>query len=154
MATLREMATANGLAPPTGLETTREATALAEQWRLFSRAATAVAVLTSPATFLWFWRHEGWPAWKAALVAFGLIVGFRALVDLLVRRVIPWPSLFGTDDARLRETDIGNRRRAWFWRFWVRVGVLAAGFVSLIFLVQRAKGDAGVTWWVTVTAIV
>src|SRR5919197_502599 len=52
MATLREMATANGVAPPTRLETTREATVLAEQWRRLARAATAVAILTSPAPFL------------------------------------------------------------------------------------------------------
>ena len=34
--------------------------------------------------------------------------------------MIPWPSLFGTDDARLREDDIVNRRRAWTWRWFFR----------------------------------
>src|SRR5919197_783413 len=133
MATLREMATANGVAPPTLLETTREATVLAEQWRRLARAATAVAILTSPAPFLWFWRHEGWGWYWALLATFGIVVGFRALVDLVVRRLIPWPSLFGTDDARLHEADVTDRRRAWFWRFWVRVVLLYAAFVSVVF---------------------
>ena len=30
-------------------------------------------------------------------------------------------SLFGTEDARLREEDIVNRRRAWTWRFFAKV---------------------------------
>src|ERR671936_573959 len=153
MATLREMATANGVAPPTRLETTREATVLAEQWRRLARAATAVAILTSPAPFLWFWRHEGWGWYWALLATFGIVVGFRALVDLVVRRLIPWPSLFGTDDARLHEADVTDRRRAWFWRFWVRVVLLYAAFVSVVFLVQLANGEPDITWLGTAGAV-
>jgi ATP-dependent Zn protease len=147
------MATANGVAPPTRLETTREATVLAEQWRRLARAATAVAILTSPAPFLWFWRHEGWGWYWALLATFGIVVGFRALVDLVVRRLIPWPSLFGTDDARLHEADVTDRRRAWFWRFWVRVVLLYAAFVSVVFLVQLANGEPDITWLGTAGAV-
>ena len=135
MATLRGMATANGVAPPTGLETTREAVSLAQQWRRLSRAATAVAILTSPAAFLWFWRHDGWAAWKAVLVAAALVIGFRGLSELLFRRLIPWPSLFATEDHRIREEDVVNRRRAWTWRFLVRLAILVLAVVTLLWLV-------------------
>ena len=49
------------------------------------------------------------------------VAAFRGLIDLVLRRFIPWPSLFGTDDSRLKEEDVVNRRRAWFWRFWFRL---------------------------------
>lgn len=35
-------------------------TELADQWRRLTRAATAVAVLTSPALFIWFKEYNGW----------------------------------------------------------------------------------------------
>src|SRR5919201_1394169 len=121
MATLRKMATANGVAPPTGLETTREALSLAQQWRRLARVATAVAILTSPAAFLFFWRQEGWAWYWALLATVLLVIVFRGLAELVFRRLIPWPSLFATDDHRLREEDVVNRRRAWTWRFLVRL---------------------------------
>src|SRR5919199_3498232 len=145
MATLPEMATANGVVPPpTGLETTREATALAQQWRRLTRAATVVALLTSPAAFLWFSRQEGWPVWKAALVTAGLVVAFRGIVDLLFRRLIPWPSLFATEDHRVREEDVMNRRRTWTWRFIVRLAIWVLAIVTL-FWVIAAPSD--VSWF-------
>ena len=33
---------------------------LARQWRLLARMATLVAILTSPAIFLWLRKFEGW----------------------------------------------------------------------------------------------
>ena len=60
------------------------------------------------------------------------MVAFRGLVDLLFRRMIPWPSLFGTDDKRLREEDVVNRRRAWSWRFWFRLGDLVVALIITI----------------------
>ncbi|MBA3476720.1 MAG: hypothetical protein H0T10_08225, partial [Actinobacteria bacterium] len=47
------MAIAEPLAdlPPAQTVTSKE---LADQWRTLTRAATAVAVLTSPALFIWF----------------------------------------------------------------------------------------------------
>jgi hypothetical protein len=49
------------------------------------------------------------------------VIAFRGLVDLMARRMLPWPSLYGTDDADLKEEDVVNRRRASFWRFWLKV---------------------------------
>ena len=54
------------------------------------------------------------------------MIAFRGIVDLVIRRMIPWPSLFGTEDARLREEDIVNRRRSWTWRFFFRFAIFFA----------------------------
>ena len=51
-------------------------------------------------------------------------------MDLLFRRFIPWPSLFGTDDSALHEEDVMNRRRAWYWAHKFRVAVWL-GIVAL-----------------------
>src|SRR5581483_8390139 len=94
------MATAE-VTPTTMLRSGEESIALASQLRRLARVATVVAVLTSPAAYFFF----------------------RGVVDLVIRRLIPWPSLFGTEDARLREEDVVNRRRAWTWRFIYRLAI-------------------------------
>jgi ATP-dependent Zn protease len=99
---------------------------LADQWRRLSRAATAVAILTVPAAMLWFHEEEGWSWWKSLAAGAALVIAFRGLVDLFFHRAIPWPSLFGLDSPRLREEDVVARRRVWFWRFWLKVGIFAA----------------------------
>ncbi len=90
---------------------------LARQWRLLARMATLVAILTSPAIFLWLQKFEGWSIGWSIFATFVAVAAFRGFIDIVLRRMIPWPSLFGTDDPRLREEDVVNRRRAWFWRF-------------------------------------
>ena len=57
--------------------------------------------------------------------------------------MIPWPSLFGTEDARLREEDIVNRRRSWTWRFYYRVALFFGGFITLAFLYRLLTAPAG-----------
>jgi SpoVK/Ycf46/Vps4 family AAA+-type ATPase len=89
---------------------------LARQWRSLGRAATAVALLTSPGSFVWFHDHVGLSVTWSLVATFGVVVAFRGVVDLVFRRFIPWPSLFGLDDARATEEDVVARRRAWFWR--------------------------------------
>src|SRR5512134_1324952 len=103
------MATGEGLVGLPSGEATRE---LTQQWRRLIRTATAVAVLTSPVVFLFF-REEvevstGW----ALFWTFFAVIAFRGLMDIIVRRFIPWPSLFGTDEVEAREDDVVNRRRA------------------------------------------
>lgn len=63
--------------------------ALAGQWRNLSRAATAVAILTSPATFLWFHEQQEFGLWLSLLLTFIVVIAFRGLVDLIFRRSIP-----------------------------------------------------------------
>ena len=116
---------------------------LAWQWRRLTRATTAVAVLAAPAIYLWLTEQSGWGWWQALLGTFGLVVVARGLGDLLLHRFIPWPSLFGLDSPRLREEDVVARRRVWFWRFWVKVGIvggilyfLASRYLSADLLIQ------------------
>src|SRR5579864_4251248 len=139
---------------PTGALTESQAV-LSRELRRLTRFATVVAILTSPMAYYWFHHHNGWGVGKSLFVTFIAVVIFRGLVDLTVRRVIPWPSLFGTDDARLREEDIVNRRRAWTWRWFVRVFIIRiGGLVTLIFLYHlwKAAPGAHITWIGTLTA--
>src|SRR5579864_7096467 len=114
---------------PTGALTESQAV-LSRELRRLTRFATVVAILTSPMAYYWFHHHNGWGVGKSLFVTFIAVVIFRGLVDLTVRRVIPWPSLFGTDDARLREEDIVNRRRAWTWRWFVRLFIIRIGVLT------------------------
>jgi ATP-dependent Zn protease len=141
-----KMATAESLRP--SLTPGESSTALASQWRVLTRATTVVAILTSPAAYLWFHRQQGWGWYWSALAALGFVIAFRGLSGLALRRLIPWPSLFGIDDARLKEEDLIARRRAWTWRFLTRVTVVLGGLITLVYLVQLA-GHQSVTWWGT-----
>src|SRR3954469_25530592 len=89
---------------------------LGDQWRSLPRAATAVAMLTAPAMFLWLYEHEGWEFRYALVVTVLEVAAFRGAVDLLFRRFISTPSLFGEESAELRAEDVVGRRRVAFWR--------------------------------------
>src|ERR1700746_906828 len=97
---------------------------LSKELRRLTRAATLVALLATPSVFYWFHHHEGWSTGKSVFWTLAAVLVLRGLIDLVVRRAIPWPSLFGTDDARLREEDVVNRRRAWTWRWFFRMVVI------------------------------
>jgi ATP-dependent Zn protease len=123
-----------GTLQPAGFASSDAARELASGWRRLTRAATFVAVLTSPALVAFFMRQDNWPLWKALVVSLLIVVSFRGLVDLLFRRLIPWPSLFGLESAQHREEDVLGRRRAWFWHFWFRVAFVIALIVTVIWL--------------------
>src|SRR2546423_842154 len=141
-----KMATAESLRP--SLTAGESSTALASQWRVLTRATTFVAILTSPAAYLWLHRQQGWAWYWSLLGALGFVIAFRGLSGLALRRFIPRPSLFGLDAPRLKEEDLIARRRAWTWRFLMRVTVVVGGLVTLVYLVQLA-GHQSVTWWGT-----
>src|ERR1700758_658890 len=131
------------------LRSSEESVALASQLRRLARVATAVAVLTSPAAYFSF-RHAAHDSVLKSLILPALVVvGFRGSVALVIRRLIPWRSLFGTQEARLREEDVVNRRRAWTWRFYYRVGIWIAFIVTVIFLWQVLFDPTHRTWWGT-----
>src|SRR6476619_475081 len=117
---------------------------LAKSWRKLTRAATVVAVLTAPALFVWFTYQNDWDWWVALLATLTIVIVFRGFADLLFRRLIPWPSLFGLESQTLREEDIVGRRRAWFWRFWFKVTIL---FITVVTIVWIFRGG---TWFGTV----
>ena len=91
------------------------APALAREWRGLTRAATGVALLTSPAFFLvLFDSDHASLAVSLVLTALAVIV-FRGLVEVVARKLIPSPSLYGADES-MRADDLVARRRYWYWR--------------------------------------
>ena len=128
------------------LDGTSASSELGEQWRRLTRAATAIAIVTSPAAFAWFNSKLGWSIGWSLVVTFLTIIAFRGLVDLMTRRLIPWPSLYGTDDVDLKEEDVVNRRRASFWRFWFRLAVGILGLLTLIWVAHLLVPGGSTSW--------
>src|SRR3954470_21808575 len=133
-------------AAPVGPRARREEqrNALAAQWRQLTRAATFVALLTSPAFFVILYQRNGW-GMLAALVVTGIaVISFRGLVDVIARKFIPSPSLYGADQ-RMAEEDVIAKRRLWYWRTKYRrlsyFLVIAALFIGAVFFVQWLSGD-------------
>jgi ATP-dependent Zn protease len=114
---------------------------LASQWRRLGRAATLVALITSPVAFVWFHDHNGWSVGWSILATFFTVIAFRGIVDVVIRKFIPWPSLFGEEDLEAKQEDVVNRRRAWFWRKWLRLGLFVAGAITIVWFVQLAQGE-------------
>ena len=117
-----------------GLASSEAARELAASWRRLTRAATFVALLTSPALVAFFVRENDWAWWKAVLVT----ARDRDRVPRLRRPRLPcpdpWPSLFGLESKEHREEDVLGRRRAWFWRFWLRIGFIVAALITVVWL--------------------
>src|SRR4051794_22616491 len=133
-------------AAPVGPRARREEqrNALAAQWRQLTRAATFVALLTSPAFFVILYQRNGW-GMLAALVVTGIaVIMFRGLVDVVARKFIPSPTLYGAD-KRMADEDVIAKRRAWYWRTkYRRLGYLVylfVTFMAIVFLVQWLSGD-------------
>src|SRR4051812_42378348 len=118
--------------------------ALATQWRHLTRAATLVALLTSPAFFVILYQRNGWGMLAALLVTGIGVIAFRGLVDVLARKVIPSPSLYGADQ-RMADEDVIAKRRLWYWRTKYRrltyLLVFGSMVVLVIFAIQYISGD-------------
>jgi cell division protease FtsH len=115
-----------------GLQQAQSSAELASQWRRLTRAATAVALITAPAVVVWLNQTEGWSWFWSIVAALGLVVCFRGVIDIVFHRLIPRPSLFGLESQQLREEDVVARRRVWFWRFWLKLAIVA-GVILLPF---------------------
>src|SRR3954447_6754735 len=100
---------------PPDLPASEASRELAQSWRKLTRAATIVALLTAPALLVWFTKQNDWSLLKSLIVTLAIVIVFRGFADLLFRKLIPWPSLFGVESDSLREEDVVGRRRAWFW---------------------------------------
>src|SRR6201994_2972145 len=90
------------------------ASALAGEWRRLTRAATCVALLTAPAFFFILFDSDHWSLVASLIVTALAVVTFRGLVEVLTRKLIPSPSLYGADMS-LKQDDIVARRRDWYW---------------------------------------
>jgi ATP-dependent Zn protease len=99
------------LGPPTQ----QDRDALAKEWRRLGRAATIVATLTSPATFVVLYVVNDLPLWLSLVLTFLLICGFRGAVDIVCHRLIPRPSMYNATPEQAAE-DVLFRRRRWYWR--------------------------------------
>src|SRR3954469_5121392 len=133
-------------AAPAGPRARREEqrNALAAPWRHLTRYATFVALLTSPAFFVILYQRNGW-GFLAALVVTGIaVVMFRGLVDVVARKFIPSPSLYGADQ-RMAEEDVLAKRRLWYWRTKYRrltyFLVFCSMVIGTIFFIQYISGD-------------
>src|SRR3954470_17607648 len=133
-------------AAPGGQRARREEqrNALATQWRQLTRAATFVALLTSPALFVILYQRNGWGMIAALIVTGAGVIAFRGLIDVLARKLIPSPSLYGADQ-RMADEDVIAKRRLWYWRTKYRrltYLVLIFGFaVLVIFTIQWLSGS-------------
>jgi ATP-dependent Zn protease len=145
------MSSADEAAP--ALARQQERQQLRDQWRTLIRAATFVALLTSPAAFTWFHVNQGWSVWWSLVATAGVVIAFRGLVDVTLRKFIPWPSLFGVDDTRLREEDVVGRRRAWFWARFYRLAAWIIGLITVIYLWRVIIKNESTTWVATLQSI-
>jgi len=129
--------------------------ALTSQWRALRRAATGVAVLTSPALFIWAHKIEGWPVVWSLFFTIVALAAFRGLLDLIFHRFIRWPSLFGIDSPKLREEDVVARRRLWFWHFWWKLAFIFFLVILVIYVVKVIMdGAADTSLWGTAQDVV
>jgi SpoVK/Ycf46/Vps4 family AAA+-type ATPase len=127
-----------------GPQRAAEQTALAREWRRLGRAATFVAVLTSPAVFAWMYSANDWPLGWSLLGTVALVIGFRGFVDVAAHRIIPRASLYGAG-RELMEADIVAQRRVWYWRtkfrrlFWLVLVV--GGGIGLLYAFGSSLQD-------------
>jgi ATP-dependent Zn protease len=121
------------------------ASALAMQWRGLTRVATGAALLTSPAFFLVLYDTDHLSLAVALIISIVAVIAFRGLVEVIVRKLIPSPSLYGAD-VSLKEDDIVARRRYWYWRTkFRRLPIYVAIVFALLGLAQAFFSFAGVS---------
>ena len=136
-----------------GLTTTSPASSeLALQWRKLTRVATVVAVMTIPVLYVWLHEQAGLGVGWSILFALLIAVCFRGFADVAVRRWIPWPTLFGQEGMAIKEEDVVNRRRVWYWRKKVRLLLWIGAIITVIWVVRLFTEDPGDRSWIDAAA--
>jgi cell division protease FtsH len=126
-------------APVSGALSGEQSRELSSQWRALRRAATFVALISSPALFVWLYKiHDETLGWSLLLTVLA-VAAFRGLLDLIFHRFIEWPSLFGIDNPQAREEDVVARRRVWFWHFWFKLLYAALLLILTIYVVRLLR---------------
>ena len=96
-----------------------------------------------PVLFVWFHNQIGWGIGWSLLATFLCVIVFRGIVDVAVRRFIPWPTLFGQETDALEEDDVVNRRRVWYWRKKLRLAVWIGAIITIIWVVRLFTRGGG-----------
>ncbi len=131
--------------PPRSGPINEHASALAHEWRRLTRVATAVAVLTSPAFFLLLYQSDHLGVLVSLLLTAVAVVAFRGLVEVVVRKLIPTPSLFGASQD-VKQDDLIARRRYWYWRTkFRRLPVYVVIVLALLGICQAFFAFSGVS---------
>jgi hypothetical protein len=125
---------------------------LALQWRKLTRVATVVALMTIPVLYVWLREYAelgvGWSIFLALLIA----LCFRGFADVAVRRWIPWPTLFGQEGQAIKEEDVVNRRRVWYWRKKVRLLIWVGAIITFIWFIRLFTEEPGDRSWIDAAA--
>ncbi len=104
-----------------------------------------MALLTAPAFFLVLFDSDHWSLAASLIITAVAVVMFRGLVEVVTRKLIPSPSLYGADMS-LKEADIVARRRYWYWRGkFRRLPFYALIVLALLGLCQVFFSFAGVS---------
>ena len=135
------------------LDRTSASSELGEDWRALTRRATAIALITSPAPFIWFYSVLGWSLGWSLATTFLVVIAFRGAIDLATRRLLPWPSLYGTDDDALKEEDVIARRRVSFWRAVLKLIIFLVAVLTIIWVVRLLIPGGSSSWVGSTTAI-
>src|SRR3954453_6319704 len=119
-----------------------QAISLAREWRVLGRAATLVALLTSPAFFVLFYRAYDWPLIWSLVAALAGVIIFRGGIDVIAHKLIPMPALYGAE-SELKEEDVVSRRRVWYWRHkfkvWFWVGLIG---LTILYFIANAQNES------------
>ena len=73
----------------------QQSASLAYEWRRLTRAATVVALFTSPALYVVFHVGNRWSVPVSLLATVVAVIMFRGLVDVISHKLIPTPNLYG-----------------------------------------------------------
>ena len=121
------------------------APALAREWRGLTRAATGVALLTSPAFFLVLYDSDHLSLVLSLVLTALAVVVFRGAVEVVARKLIRSPSLYGADES-LRGDDLIARRRYWYWRTkFRRLPILILIILAILGACQALFAFSGVS---------
>jgi ATP-dependent Zn protease len=121
------------------------ASALAYEWQRLTRWATFAALMTAPAFFLILYESNHIGLIWSLLITLIAVIGFRGLVEVIARKLIPSPSLYGAEES-LKQDDIVARRRFWYWRTkFRRLPIYIAVIFALLALCQVFFAFAGVS---------
>ncbi len=97
-----------------------------------------------PAFFLVLYDTDHLGVAAAVIITVIAVIAFRGLVEVVVRKLIPSPSLFGAHES-LKQDDIVARRRYWYWRTkFRRVPIYLAILALLLLLCQLLFSFAGI----------